>query len=202
MTNEPFKSFKNSRVGFNEVVQIIPRPLSLVSSDSSSTVRGPSHSVSGSISSIISAGSPPSKEPRARQDARPKTADNQPSRAPDALKRRGSLPLLMESATASLVAPSTPRSARKWTFLWRNKVRRVVTEIQTCFRLKLDERKRKLRQLNHHQASPHPMCRFHPLNHALEDLRYLESQAKSKRRFAHGLGRFYLVNLGNGARRN
>ncbi|PMD39867.1 hypothetical protein L207DRAFT_566745 [Hyaloscypha variabilis F] len=114
--NEPFKSFKSSRVGFNEVVQIIPRPLSLVSSDSSSTVRGPSHSVSGSISSIISAGSPPSKEPRLRQDARPKTADNQPLRAPESLKRRGSLPLLMESATASVVAPSTPRSARKWTF--------------------------------------------------------------------------------------
>jgi hypothetical protein len=121
ITNEPFKSFKNSRVGFNEVVQIIPRPLSLVSSDSSSTVRGPSHSVSGSISSIISAGSPPSKETRARQEARPKTADNQASRAPDALKRRGSLPLLMETATASIVAPSTPRSARKWTFFGETK---------------------------------------------------------------------------------
>lgn len=121
ITNEPFKSFKNSRVGFNEVVQIIPRPLSLVSSDSASTVRGPGHSVSGSISSIISAGSPPSKETRPRQDARPRTADNQPSRASESLKRRGSLPLLMESATASIIAPSTPRSARKWTFFGETK---------------------------------------------------------------------------------
>ena len=115
-TNEPLKLFKNSRVGFNDEIQIIPRPLSLVSSDSSSTVRGPSHSVSGSLSSIISASSPPSKEMKSRQELRPKTADNQISRMPDELKRRGSLPLLMENAAASMLAPSTPRSARKWTF--------------------------------------------------------------------------------------
>ncbi|KAL9005582.1 MAG: hypothetical protein Q9188_001630 [Gyalolechia gomerana] len=52
------------RVGFSDHVEFIPRPLSTISSETSSslsTIR-PSHSVSGSISSVISAGnaSPPS----------------------------------------------------------------------------------------------------------------------------------------------
>lgn len=116
IVREPLKTFKNSRVGFNEVVQIIPRPLSLISSDSASTVRGPGHSLSGSISSIMSAGSPQSKDTKAKQDTRPRTAESEGSKAPEFLKRRGSLPLLMESSPASAVLSSTPRSARKWTF--------------------------------------------------------------------------------------
>ncbi|KAL8934691.1 MAG: hypothetical protein Q9211_005095 [Gyalolechia sp. 1 TL-2023] len=52
------------RVGFSDHVEFIPRPLSIISSETSSslsTIR-PSHSVTGSISSVISAGnaSPPS----------------------------------------------------------------------------------------------------------------------------------------------
>ncbi|KAL8688529.1 MAG: hypothetical protein Q9218_005587 [Villophora microphyllina] len=55
------------RVGFSDHVEFIPRPLSTISSETSSslsTIR-PSHSVTGSISSVISNGnaSPPSTKP-------------------------------------------------------------------------------------------------------------------------------------------
>jgi hypothetical protein len=122
------RTFNRNRVDFSDHVQIIPRPLSLVSSDSASTVR-PGHSVSNSMSSIISvsSSSPASKEkrgiiPSSRVvSGRPRTAepilDQEVSRALEpAPKRRSSLPLLSEVAAASSPTPSTPRSAKKWSF--------------------------------------------------------------------------------------
>ncbi|KAK0100315.1 hypothetical protein ONS95_008272 [Cadophora gregata] len=120
------KAFKNTRVGFSDEVSIIPRPLSMVSSDSSSTVR-PGHSVSNSMSSIVSAGtsSPSSKEKRSMpstyrtMDTRPRTAEpildrDQLGGPENTPRRRGSLPLLNDVAAGS--TPSTPRSAKKWSF--------------------------------------------------------------------------------------
>lgn len=126
--NLPSKAIKNTRVGFSDDVQIIPRPLSMISSDSASTVR-PGHSVSNSMSSIMSGtSSPPAKEKRGLApgnritDPRPRTAepilDRERSLSPDppAPRRRGSLPLLSETAAAGLPSPTTPRSAKKWSF--------------------------------------------------------------------------------------
>lgn len=123
----PLRALKSTRVGFSDDVQIIPRPLSMVSSDSASTVR-PGHSVSNSMSSVISAGtcSPQAKEkrsntPNIRSESRPRTAEptidrerlTEVDREP---KRRGSLPLLIDAVTGSPSVPSTPKSAKRWTF--------------------------------------------------------------------------------------
>jgi hypothetical protein len=129
-SKEPLRALNRARVGFSDALEFIPRPLSVVSSDSSSTVTArQGHSVSNSISSVISAGasSPLSKEKRGipqstrrPTDTRPRTAepvlDHERIQHPDEPKRRNSIPLLMEAAAASVSAPSTPRSAKKWTF--------------------------------------------------------------------------------------
>ncbi|KAG9236914.1 hypothetical protein BJ875DRAFT_371218 [Amylocarpus encephaloides] len=130
---ESLKPLNRARVGFSETLEFIPRPLSMVSSDSSSTVRQ-GHSVSNSISSIISAGtsSPSSKEKRGMAYATRRPADNRPRTAeplsldregvhsPDEPKRRNSIPLLMEAAAAAAAAtssvPSTPKSTKRWSF--------------------------------------------------------------------------------------
>lgn len=125
----PVKAFNRNRVGFSDTVDIIPRPLSLVSSDSASTVRQ-GHSVTGSMSSVISAGtsSPSSKEKRGMPlpssqrtaDNRPKTAepltDRETTHTPHTPKRRNSIPLLLEAAAATTSVLSTPKSAKKWSF--------------------------------------------------------------------------------------
>jgi hypothetical protein len=51
--SQPEKPAPRARVGFSDTLEFIPRPLSMVSTDTGSTVR-PGHSVSGSLSSIIS----------------------------------------------------------------------------------------------------------------------------------------------------
>ena len=120
------KTIKNTRVGFSDDVQIIPRPLSLVSSDSASTVR-PGHSVSNSMSSVMSGtSSPPIKDKRNLtpsnnpNEMRPRTAEpillREGPVSPIEPRRRGSLPLLSDTAAAGLPSPSTPRSAKKWSF--------------------------------------------------------------------------------------
>ncbi|RCI15232.1 hypothetical protein L249_6923 [Ophiocordyceps polyrhachis-furcata BCC 54312] len=73
-----------ARVGFSDKLEFIPRPLSLVSSDTSSTATArPGHSVSGSISSVVSVASPvgrehatilPKSPARDLTDSRPSTA--------------------------------------------------------------------------------------------------------------------------------
>ncbi|PQE20011.1 Cell wall proline rich protein [Rutstroemia sp. NJR-2017a BVV2] len=126
----PIKPLNRTRVGFSDNVEFIPRPVSVVSSDTSSTVTmRPSHSLSGSLSSIVSGGNstPPNKDllalpsPNLRAaDLRPKTAGAipepiknipQPIETCPSQRRRGSMPLLDDIAFA---APSSPR--KKWSF--------------------------------------------------------------------------------------
>ncbi|KAI0194549.1 hypothetical protein F4808DRAFT_336888 [Astrocystis sublimbata] len=134
------KPVTRARVGFSDTLEFIPRPLSLVSTDTASTVR-PGHSVSGSISSIASitnpmnpdrdstanVGSPAS---RTKASSRPSTAnailertaslqgDAEGSMSP---RRRNSMLILNELAEGIATAPpsgvSTPtRTPKRWTF--------------------------------------------------------------------------------------
>lgn len=139
----PRKSFTKGRVGFSDTLEFIPRPLSLVSSDASSTATvRPGHSVSGSISSIISASNsiimeesmaPLEPTPsQAGSDSRPSTAgavldriqnteDEQNSEA-NVARRRGSMPVLTDISLPSpgSNAPTDPSptksSTKKWSF--------------------------------------------------------------------------------------
>ncbi|KAI1739379.1 hypothetical protein F4680DRAFT_422585 [Xylaria scruposa] len=132
------KPATRARVGFSDTLEFIPRPLSLVSTDTASTVR-PGHSVSGSISSIISItnstnpdrdssailGSP---APRTKPSSRPSTAgavlERTSSLQVDAessssARRRNSMLMLNDLAGANLPtsAMSTPtRTPKRWTF--------------------------------------------------------------------------------------
>ena len=88
-----------ARVGFSDTVEFIPRPLSTISSETSSslsTIRA-SHSVTGSITSIVSTGtsSPPfSRFRRSSTDllgdqeelrSRPRTAESSPTNVPKSI---------------------------------------------------------------------------------------------------------------------
>lgn len=123
--NPLIKSPKNTRVGFSDDVQIIPRPLSMASSDSASTVRL-NHSVSNSISSMVSASVSSSLK---REDysidptelSRPRTAEptlenSLTKSGRHCPKRSGSLPSLIGPMTGSLNECTTPRSLKRWTF--------------------------------------------------------------------------------------
>lgn len=137
------KSFSKGRVGFSDTLEFIPRPLSLVSSDTSSTVTvKPGHSVSGSISSIISASNSvimekdetlPCLEATPSQpgsDSRPSTAgailegtqDPQADTSCTSTLRRGSFPLLTEVSLAvpgpaTTPDPSPTKIPKRWSFL-------------------------------------------------------------------------------------
>lgn len=130
-----------NRVGFSDTLEYIPRPLSLVSSDASSTATArPGHSVSGSISSLISLttgerdfstpftfGGPAAK----MSDSRPSTAgavlentlsaqEEEPT--PSSPRRRGSIPFLGVIPPVLPHSPATPsptRSGKKWAFFGR-----------------------------------------------------------------------------------
>ncbi|KAK7745472.1 hypothetical protein SLS53_002970 [Cytospora paraplurivora] len=136
------KSFSKAKVGFSDTLEFIPRPLSLVSSDTSSTVTvKPGHSVSGSISSVISASNsviPERDEPLPYLEAAPSQggSDSRPSTAGAILERtqtsqeeesctspqrRGSLPLLNDftlaaPSTARSPEPSPTRNPKRWSF--------------------------------------------------------------------------------------
>lgn len=83
-----FEGLSRPRVGFSDTVEFIPRPLSTISSETSSSLSTilASHSVTGSMTSIVSAGapSPPSMKsvraasetmfPRDTPQSRPRTA--------------------------------------------------------------------------------------------------------------------------------
>ncbi|KAH9909381.1 hypothetical protein F4778DRAFT_228747 [Xylariomycetidae sp. FL2044] len=107
------KPAARARVGFSDTLEFIPRPLSLVSTDTASTVTGrPGHSVSGSISSIISMtnstiaereppgllGSPVSSS----------KAASRPSTAGAVLERTASLHVLTESSPSPRRRNSIP----------------------------------------------------------------------------------------------
>ncbi|KAL2128300.1 hypothetical protein VTI74DRAFT_9378 [Chaetomium olivicolor] len=131
-----------NRVGFSDTLEYIPRPLSLVSTDTSSTVTArPGHSLSGSISSVISvtntdrdvnslAGSFSAPRPH---DSRPSTAGavmerTQSQEQDPALRsprRRGSIPLLHDLPPTLPLSPATPsptRSGKKWSFFGKDLV--------------------------------------------------------------------------------
>jgi hypothetical protein len=136
----PTRQAKTARVGFSDTLEFIPRPLSLVSSDASSTATfRQSHSVSGSLSSIVSNGaaSLPSKEQQRGllspalsnnvEDIRPSTAgpvlgsacdNNYFSDEAYVSRRQSSIPPAAETPLVSNEAPSTPRSTGKRYFFF------------------------------------------------------------------------------------
>ncbi|KAK3995401.1 hypothetical protein QBC44DRAFT_25356 [Cladorrhinum sp. PSN332] len=138
---QPAKPATRNRVGFSDTLEYIPRPLSLVSSDASSTATArPGHSVSGSISSLISLtltdrdlNSPLGFNSNLKPcESRPSTAGavldrTQSSQEHDAVpqspRRRGSIPFLGAVPPALPLSPTTPsptRSGKKWAFFARD----------------------------------------------------------------------------------
>ncbi|SCO83909.1 uncharacterized protein FRV6_08036 [Fusarium oxysporum] len=126
-----------ARVGFSDTLEFIPRPLSLVSNETSSTATArPGHSVSGSISSIVSAAShngrdspSPLSQTSTREisDSRPSTAGAILERTPDQAntpsspKRRNSIPTLLNFAEAPKAEDPEPSPTRKrWSFFVRD----------------------------------------------------------------------------------
>ncbi|WYZ34755.1 hypothetical protein EsH8_I_001031 [Colletotrichum jinshuiense] len=127
-----------ARVGFSDTLEFIPRPLSMVSSDTSSTVtaRPGGHSVSGSISSIISipttanAGSEPViplvlTPSRQNNESRPSTAGAVLERSQSiqsvgaSPRRRNSIPALINVPEANTVSPPMPsptKTPKRWSF--------------------------------------------------------------------------------------
>ncbi|KAL7629399.1 hypothetical protein AAE478_000919 [Parahypoxylon ruwenzoriense] len=128
-----------TRVGFSDTLEFIPRPLSLVSTDTSSTMTvRPSHKVSGSISSVVSAnpasadrdptGRVGSPVPRTQNDSRPSTAGAVLERTPSlhvldgnstSPRRRNSIPLLTGLPKGNFASPantSPAKTPRRWSF--------------------------------------------------------------------------------------
>ncbi|KHN96330.1 uncharacterized protein MAM_05916 [Metarhizium album ARSEF 1941] len=128
-----------ARVGFSDTLEFIPRPLSLVSSDTSSTMTArPGHSVSGSISSLVSAASPGGRESPASLARIPtrEIVDSRPSTAGAVLegttdfkaatgaastspRRRNSIPTLSNVANSQPVSatpPSPTKTSKRWSF--------------------------------------------------------------------------------------
>ncbi|KAI6249986.1 hypothetical protein HI914_01899 [Erysiphe necator] len=121
----PIKSPKNSKVGFSDDVQIIPRPLSMASCDSISTACH-SHSVSNSISSMVSASlsnslqredcSTDQTEPSRPRTAEPAFGNSEIKYRCHCPKRSESLPSLTSPMNDASNDVTTPRSLRRWTF--------------------------------------------------------------------------------------
>lgn len=133
---KPVRSGTRARVGFSDTLEYIPRPLSMVSSDASSiaTTR-PGHSVSESLSSVMSAtpngrDSPAllSRSPtREMTESRPSTAGaileglhdpKIPSGSDMSPRRRNSIPALLDVADAAALTPPTPSPTKpkRWSF--------------------------------------------------------------------------------------
>ncbi|KAI5866893.1 hypothetical protein GGS23DRAFT_294148 [Durotheca rogersii] len=133
------KSAVRTRVGFSDTLEFIPRPLSLISTDTSSTTTvRPGHKVSGSISSVMSSNPAPadrdpssrvgSPVPRAQNESRPSTAGAVLERTlslqvldgnSESSRRRNSIPLLIglpQSRSGSPINTSPAKTPRKWSF--------------------------------------------------------------------------------------
>ncbi|KAK8089728.1 hypothetical protein PG997_004689 [Apiospora hydei] len=140
------KSTPRARVGFSDNVEFIPRPLSLVSTDTTSTVTArPGHSVSNSISSIISMSNSITQEreqvslrtspqygaaSESKVDSRPSTAGAVLDRTPSlhalavaesstSPRRRNSIPLLNNLTVADPDMPAVPspsKTPKRWSF--------------------------------------------------------------------------------------
>lgn len=139
-TTSPGKTLGKARVGFSDTLEFIPRPLSLISSDASSTATiRPGHSVSGSYSSIISISNSvimeeltaPLETTQSQNGSRPSTAGavldrtfSQSGNASGSIaKRRGSMPLLTdislpaaEPTSSADPSPAKSSSSKKWSF--------------------------------------------------------------------------------------
>lgn len=126
--DSPRQGQSRVRVGFSDTLEYIPRPLSLVSSETSSTVTArPGHSVSGSISSIMSGYTSPQKEPiglpspahsNCGNEFRPSTADavvDMPAEDGVDHRRHSSLPAMEEGGNVSPAATSS-KSLRNYFF--------------------------------------------------------------------------------------
>ncbi|KAK4247989.1 hypothetical protein C7999DRAFT_14011 [Corynascus novoguineensis] len=134
------RTVARNRVGFSDTLEFIPRPLSVVSNETSSTVTArPGHSLSGSISSVISAtnadreATPFSGSGSAQKfnDSRPSTAGAIMERTQSAQeqdpsllspRRRGSIPLLGSLPSGIPLSPATPsptRLSKKWSLFSR-----------------------------------------------------------------------------------
>ncbi|KAL2165269.1 hypothetical protein VTH06DRAFT_566 [Thermothelomyces fergusii] len=139
--DETPKSAIRNRVGFSDTLEYIPRPVSLASNDTSSTVTArPGHSVSGSISSVISTTNadrevepfPGSASAQKPSESRPSTAGAIMERTQSAqeqdlnlvsTRRRGSIPLLGSFPSGTPPSPATPspsRSSKKWSLFGRD----------------------------------------------------------------------------------
>ncbi|RKU46497.1 hypothetical protein DL546_008355 [Coniochaeta pulveracea] len=131
-----------TKVGFSDTLEFIPRPLSLVSNETTSTANTirPSHSASGSITSLISltlthsfdrAASPPLSAPATMMwtEERPSTAGGllegtlsptEPDQTVPLTKRRSSVPYLIElPPPTTSFAPATPSPSKipkRWSF--------------------------------------------------------------------------------------
>ncbi|KAH8676290.1 hypothetical protein BX600DRAFT_508455 [Xylariales sp. PMI_506] len=137
------KPTPRARVGFSDTLEYIPRPLSVVSTDTASTITArPGHSISGSISSIVSLSnlgmtdrdrplmlaSPISS--KKGSDSRPSTAGAVLERTPSLLaitidenssspRRRNSIPSLPQIDLENPLSPPTPsptRTPKRWSF--------------------------------------------------------------------------------------
>ncbi|KAF7549563.1 hypothetical protein G7Z17_g6306 [Cylindrodendrum hubeiense] len=138
------KPSNKARVGFSDTLEFIPRPLSLVSNETSSTATArPGHSLSGSISSIVSGATPsgrsspapigsmalsrsPTRDPT---DSRPSTAGAILERTQDLTavnsspRRRNSIPTLIHLAEAFKTEqpePSPTKTPKRWSFFARD----------------------------------------------------------------------------------
>jgi hypothetical protein len=140
------KSAPRARVGFSDNVEFIPRPLSLISTDTTSTVTArPGHSVSNSISSIISMSNSITQErelaslrtslqsgaaTESKVESRPSTAGAVLERTPSlhalivaepqtSPRRRNSIPLLTHLPVADPELPAVPspiKTPKRWSF--------------------------------------------------------------------------------------
>ncbi|KAJ4417567.1 hypothetical protein N0V85_001795 [Neurospora sp. IMI 360204] len=137
---EPPKPSVRTRVGFSDTLEYIPRPVSLVSSDTSSTVTArPGHSVSGSISSVISItnvelglntllafnSSPELNDRPSTAGAVLERAETGQEQAQEVVspRRRGSIPLLGSIPPPSAYTSATPsptKSSKKWSFFGKD----------------------------------------------------------------------------------
>ncbi|KAK3396433.1 hypothetical protein B0T20DRAFT_270637 [Sordaria brevicollis] len=137
---EPPKPAARTRVGFSDTLEYIPRPVSLVSSDTSSTITArPGHSVSGSISSVISItnvdmglNTPLAFHSSPEINDRPSTAGavlertetvQEPVQEVVSPRRRGSIPLLGQIPPPSAYPSATPsptKASKKWSFFGKD----------------------------------------------------------------------------------
>lgn len=109
-----FEGLTRPRVGFSDTIEFIPRPLSTISSETSSSLSTilASHSVTGSITSIVSAGSP---SPPSTKNARI-ASDTIFARDPPQSRPRTASPTLSNLREGlpfaeTIVPPERPRSS-------------------------------------------------------------------------------------------